>query len=386
MISLPVLNNSLFFQTFESSSINPPSSTTITQFPLPMTSHLIPTYPSQFILNAVTPSFIYDTSLLARPVFRQDLPIIGYSVRNSSNSIESSKNLVNEQTESTKTERNSCHCCCCTNQCSSNNNNNNNNNESVKKVETNENIETIQKLDLKKESEQPEIVTKDKIDYEIEEKLSGLSLEEKIKLIRKELNLSNKDDDQILLDKNPICYCKTSNEASKNLFEKEQIINSNEKTKYLVNYMPVHKEKCNSCSYNEKNRVSSSASSLGRKSRSKSPKAWIPVGRNDYSSNRLHFNDYSNDITKIQHLGGINNTNITNTSTTKATNTASSQTEIVKPVKYYTVTTRIPAKTTIRTTINSNSYYPTVKYKETMSTVDYTPNSVKYQKWSGQNF
>ena len=182
MISLPVLNNSLFFQTFESSSINPPSSTTITQFPLPMTSHLIPTYPSQFILNAVTPSFIYDTSLLARPVFRQDLPIIGYSVRNSSNSIESSKNLVNEQTESTKTERNSCHCCCCTNQCSSNNNNNNNNNESVKKVETNENIETIQKLDLKKESEQPEIVTKDKIDYEIEEKLSGLSLEEKIKL------------------------------------------------------------------------------------------------------------------------------------------------------------------------------------------------------------
>lgn len=384
MFSLPVINSSILLPTVK----NVPT-TSITTTQLIPTTQLVPTFPSTYVFNAVTPSFIYDSNLLARSVFNRDIPVFGYSLArnndyNYKEDYELKRKCVEPSHDETKSNNNCC-CCCC---------NCNDDKKSVKidnetKVEETKAVVTATIQNESKQETQI-INTEHKCEKELNDlKLNQLSLEEKISLIRKELNLHKKEE---AIENNALCFCKPFKPVDDQNVD-IPMVNTNETTKYVVNYMPIHKEKCDTCSYNENYQRSrpTSCKSARTDSRSKSPKShWTPIGRN-YYSNRLQFNDYSNDITKIQHLGGINNVNINNSSISNTISKTNNSTQVqttqkVVPLKYYTITTKIPAKTVIRTTIDSNNYYPTLKYKESMSSVNYTPSSVNMSKWSSQNY
>jgi hypothetical protein len=407
MIQLPLISSSLLMPTN--------SGPTVTTTKLIAATHLIPTFPSTYVFNAVTPSFVYDSNLLARPVFSAEVPVFGYTLNSKANNEEKSSQGLEtiEKTETTNINSTSqsnnnndnisnnnsndcCCCCCCCNKSESS--------EKISKKTSAETIETTashhaieaeknNEINEKKEVKENlnDFISTRSYDHNVSLRLNELNLEEKIKLIRKELNLPSKEEQ---LNNNPICYCKPSKPTDMITTlcgsDKEPLINSNEKTKYTVNYMPVHRENCEICSYNDSNRSKAttpiSRFSSARKSRSKSPKHWLPTGKNEYSSKRLHFNDYSSDITKVQHLGSINGV---------AASSKPVATETIKPIeriyyvekpttKYYTVTTKVPAKTIIRTTINSNSYHPSYKYKETLHSVNCNNNSINMTKWTAE--
>ena len=392
MLSFPFLNGNIIIP----ANKNIPT-TAITTTQLVPTTHLVPTFPSTYVLNAVTPSVIYDTSLLARPVFRQEVPLFGFtpyqSIQLDSNHRIEQDEIVNLETKSSKKrhktkEIESDKCCCCCN-CGNNSKLIETDHEIKEKLNQNETCKEEQETNIVFNTNKIECSTNDSVQQPVEEnheckhdsfdlKMRNMSLDEKIKLIREELNLANRD--QELLKENPICFCKPDPVVTD-----EPAMIPNEKTKYMITYSRSKSENTSNNTTNTTH-YTNSILPLRPKSRTKSPKPWIPTGRNEY--NRLHFNDYSNDITKVQHLGGVNNnSNNTNTNTTTNNSNLVETTQTNEtPVKYYAITTKTPAKTIIRTTIDSRTFLPSVKTKETYSSVNLAPNSVNMSQWSSQNY
>ena len=368
------------------------------------TTATLASIPTTYLVNAVTPCIVYDTKFVSS-VLATDIPINGFFINNpalfasTQNEAKTTTTCDQQQQENEKKiddliEEKVCE------QFEKINIDKQNDEKVVEKEEKKE-IEKVEEVTKnestncehacyscccccccpyekhKEEAKKEEIIeTKDSVDTT----RYYLSLDEKIKKIREELNLPLEKDDDRLCDQ-----LKKNHHISRSSSANEKRSHSSLTSKYHINCIKPREQTTqegSTISYIIERSRSRSRSHSRPRSAAKSPTSrppWVPTGRNIY--NRTHF-DFFPDA--IQPKSTTTQTQ-TDSSKSTQTNNHSNNYEYyyVKDPGYYynyyetkptsslyTMTTAVPAKTTIKTTISLGN-----KTNMPSSNVLYTTNS-----------
>jgi hypothetical protein len=332
------------------------------------TSATLASIPTTYLVNTMTPCIVYDTKFVSS-ILSTDIPINGFFVNNSAfykGTNTETKATTTDQEENEKKLDDLIDEKVCEKISQINIENQDEQKKKDEKVEEAKNESTNINCDhtcysccccrccpfeqYKEEVKKEEIIeTKDSIDTT----KYYLSLDDKIRKIREELNLPLEKDEDRLCDQ-----LKRNHHISRSSSVNENRSHSSQTSKYHINCIKPREQIIQEGStIVERSRSRSRSHSRPRSAANSSRPPWVPTGRNIY--NRTHF-DFFPDAKQIK---------TTQTDSTKSTQTNNNSNSYeyyyVKDPGYYynyyetkpssslyTVTTAVPAKTTIKTTIS----------------------------------